>query len=73
LLQLLPRVELEAYVESISRNNSIYDSVGPIFDPTEYRQTLHSGRRESARVQLEITRHLMEARKLIDQLKPVSE
>ena len=63
--------DLEEYVSSISKNNSVYDAIGPILDPTEYRDTLHSGRRDRARTQLEITRKLLEVRQMIEALKGV--
>jgi hypothetical protein len=63
--------DLEEYVSSISKNNSIYDAVGPIQDPTEYRDTLHSGKRDRVRTQLQITQHLLQARRLIATLAPL--
>jgi hypothetical protein len=72
-LHFIEVADLEEYVSSISKNNSVYDAIGPILDPTEYRDTLHSGKRDRARTQLEITRKLLEVRQMIDQLKLPSE
>jgi hypothetical protein len=69
MLHMIEVADLEEYVSSISKNNSMYDAIGPILDPTEYRDTLHSGRRESARMQLQITQKLLEVRQLIETLK----
>jgi hypothetical protein len=70
-LVFIELADLEEYVKGISKNNSIYDAVGPILDPTEYRDTLHSGRRDRARTHLQITQKLLEVRRLIDTLSPL--
>lgn len=69
MLHSIETTDLEAYVNSVATNNATYDTIGPIVDPTAYRDMLHSGRRDNLRVQLEITRKLLEARRLIDQLQ----
>lgn len=61
--------DLEEYVSSISKNNSMYDTIGPILDPTEYRDTLHSGKRDRVRTQLQITQKLLEVRQMLETLK----
>lgn len=68
-LHFIEVADLEKYVSSIGENNSIYDAIGPILDPTEYRDTLHSGKRDRARTQLQITRKLLEVRQLVETLK----
>ena len=73
MLSLIEVADLEKYVSDVSRNNSVYDAVGPLVDPTEYRQTLTSGRRDQVRVQLEIAKHCLEIRKLFEQLPVASE
>lgn len=73
MLSLISIDDLEKHVNDVARNNNMYDTVGPIFDPTAYRNTLASGRRDHARVQLEIAKHCLEIRKLFDQLPLTSE
>lgn len=71
LLHMIPTEDMEEYVQGVSANNSLYDAVGAILDPTDYRDTLHSGKRDNVRVELQIAEKLVEIRKLIDTLKPV--
>lgn len=68
MLSLISIDDLETHINDVARNNEIYDAAGPIFNPTEYRNTLASGRRDNARTQLEIVRHCLEIRKLFDKL-----
>ncbi len=68
-LSALTTEDIEGYINAISRNNSLYDAMGPIVDPTEYRSALHSGRINSARVQLDIARKLLDIRRLMDTLE----
>lgn len=72
LMHMIPTEEIEEYIEGVSANNSMYDAVGPILDPTDYRNNLHSGKRDNMRVELQIVRKMLEIRKLIEQLKPVN-
>lgn len=69
VLHAIEVADLEAYIAEASRNNDLYDSIGPIVDPTRYRNDLHSGRRDQLRVELEIARKQLEIRKLLDQLQ----
>lgn len=69
MLHMIEVADLEGYVSSISKNNSLYDVMGPILDPTEYRDTLHSGKRDRARTQLQITQKLLEVRRMVEMLK----
>lgn len=71
MLHMVEVADLEEYVSSISKNNSMYDAIGPILDPTEYRDTLHSGKRDRVRTQLQITQKLLEVRQLVETLKGV--
>ncbi len=68
MLAFIETADLERYVQSVSRNNSLYDAMGPILDPTEYRDTLHGGKHESAAIQLQIARKMLEIRQLMDTL-----
>ena len=61
--------DLEEYVSSIGKNNNMYDTIGPILDPTEYRDTLHSGERDRVRTQLQITQKLLEVRQMLETLR----
>lgn len=72
LMHMIPTEEIEAYIEGVSANNSMYDAVGPILDPTDYRDNLHSGKRDNMRVELQIVKKMLEIRRLIEQLKPVN-
>lgn len=73
LLHMIPTADIEEYIKGVSANNSMYDAVGPILDPTDYRKTLHSGKRDNLRVELQITEKLLEIRKLINTLTPIDE
>lgn len=69
MLHMIEVADLEGYVSSVSKNNSTYDAIGPILDPTEYRDTLHSGKRDRVRTQLQIAQKLLEVRQLVETLK----
>ncbi len=71
-LHMIELEDIEEYVKDIQNNNAMYDTLGPILDPTEYRSTLHSGRRSNVKTELEIAQKLLEIRRLIDQITPVS-
>ena len=65
-LALIPTGDLDKYVEAIRLQNFEFSNFGPILAPTAYRDAAQSGAIEDARIQLEITELLLEARKLID-------
>ncbi len=65
LLATIDLDELGRHVTECKRSLSQWDSVGPIIDPTAYRDSLHSGRRNDAKNQLAIAQALLTARKAI--------
>lgn len=65
LLAFLNTADIEDYVNNVSHNNSMYDAVGAILDPTEYRNTLQSGKRNAARMELDLVRKLLEVRRAV--------
>jgi hypothetical protein len=71
LMHMISIEDMEAYIEGISENNNMYDAVGPMLDPTEYRKTLHSGKRDNMRVELQIVKKMLDIRKLINTLTPI--
>lgn len=73
LMHMIPTSAIEEYIAEVSANNNMYDAIGPMLDPTEYRKTLHSGKRDNLRVELEIVHKLLDIRKLINKLTPIDE
>jgi len=69
VLHAIEIADLEAYIEGVSLNNSTYDALGPMLDPTDYRKNLHSGRIDNLKVELQIARKMLEVRKLLDQIE----
>lgn len=65
-LAIIPLADLEAYVDQCAANNYRSESLGPIIDPTAYRDALYDGCLDDARNQLEIARHLLAARRAIE-------
>ena len=63
-LGLIPVDKLEEYVTNCRDDISRADSLGPIMDPTGYRDALQSGAYEDARLQLKIVEKLLEAVKM---------
>lgn len=68
MIHAIDLADLEAYIDRVSANNATYDTLGPILDPTAYREKLYSGQRDALRTELEIARKLLEIRKLVDGL-----
>ena len=66
MLVLLDTEELEQYLELNERSLSRVSTIGAMIDPTAYRRSLQSGEKEDADMQLQIAKHLLEARKSID-------
>jgi len=66
MLAMIPLEELEAYVTENSRHLSMYDALGPMLDPTDYRDALYGGRRDDAGHQLSIVQELLHARQAIE-------
>ena len=71
MLHMIETDDMDAYLKRVSHNNSLYDTMGPITDPTEWRLSSHNGKRESARIQLQIAQKLLEIRKLTDDLEAI--
>jgi hypothetical protein len=71
VLHAVEIADLEQYIEAVSLNNSTYDALGPMLDPTDYRKNLQSGRLDNLRVELQIARKLLEVRKLLDEIEVV--
>jgi hypothetical protein len=71
LMHMIPIEDIEEYIKGVSANNNMYDAIGPILDPTDYRKNLHSGKRDNMRVELKIVEKMLEIRKLINTLTPV--
>lgn len=66
MLILLDTNELEQYVQSMERQHSRASTIGAMLDPTAYREALDSGAKQDADNQLQIAKHLLDARKAID-------
>ncbi len=69
VLHAVEVADLEDYIKEVSRNNSMYETVGPILDPTNFNKNLHGGRLDNLRTELEIARTQLENRRLLDQLQ----
>lgn len=66
MLYVIPLDELEAYVKEVRENNNRWDSVGAILDPTAFRDAMHNGKREQAKIELQMAEHLLEVRRLVE-------
>lgn len=67
MLALIPMQQLDEYVNKHHLQLGYYDAVGPILQPTEYRDVLQNGRYDDARHQLKIVDALLTVRKLIEE------
>ena len=70
---LLNLDEMRAVNADAKRSRQHWDSIGVMFDPTYYRNSLHDGTFESAALQAEIVDHLIAIRELADKLQAVSQ
>jgi hypothetical protein len=66
-LGVLPTEDLERHVEECERSLSHVESFGCLMDPTAYLKDRDSGRIDDARLQLKIVKHLLAARKCLDE------
>lgn len=66
-IAFIPTDVLEAYLHEYHSHIQHAHSVGPILDPTGYRNALHGHEFENAERQLKMTEHILEIRKLIDE------
>lgn len=65
-LAMVPTQQLSDYVDKCHIDLSYADAVGPILEPTGYRDALQSGQLDDARNQLEIVDALLTVRMMID-------
>jgi hypothetical protein len=63
-LAMIPLEDFERYVVDGQKELSIADSMGPLLDPTGWRQAHNDGSFEEAKRQQGIVEHLLAARKL---------
>lgn len=61
---LLDVKQLKEHLSEARNSMSRVDSIGPILDPTGYRNSLQDGSFERARIQIEILDHLLAIRVL---------
>lgn len=66
LLTLIDTYDLQAHVEDCKRSLSRASSIGPLLDPTGYRNAMQTGQMEDAKHQLAIAESLLAARQAID-------
>jgi hypothetical protein len=66
-LALLKTEEVRKHVEAAEESLSRAEGFGPLLDPTAYLRDMSGGQFEDARHQLKIARHLLAARKAIDE------
>lgn len=68
MLALISLEDLEAHVKNAENSLERWDILGAIVDPTEYHNSLQNGKREQAKTELAIVKHLLEVRRLIEAL-----
>lgn len=68
MLVLISLEDLEAHVKNAEDSLNRWDSLGAIVDPTGYHNSLQNGKREQAKTELAIAKHLLEVRRLIEAL-----
>ena len=66
MLAMIPLDELESYVKDNSHHLAMYDALGPMLDPTDYKDAIFGGRRDDAHAQLVIVQKLLDARRAIE-------
>ncbi|MEO1290558.1 MAG: hypothetical protein AAFV93_22670 [Chloroflexota bacterium] len=70
MLMLIDADELEQYQKAGERQFNNARDFGSILDPTAYRNAVQNGEMENQKLQIGIIKHLLETRKLIEQLHP---
>lgn len=72
-IAIVPTEELEAHIERSADSLSRAHAMGPILDPTAYRNTLYGGGFDAAENHLKMVKHLLSIRKLIDEREAMRE
>jgi len=72
-LVLVSADDLKVALDEAASSQSIWDAVGPILEPTRYRDMLYNGTFDHATVQADIVRHLIAIRELIDKMNGIAE
>jgi len=65
-LAMIDTSELEAHITEHRLHLEHWTGIGPLLDPTQYREAIKSGKHQDAVLQLEICEALLVARKAID-------
>jgi len=66
MLIMIDTDELEKHVIYHRRHIEHWTGIGPLLDPTQYRDAIKSGKQQDAILQLEIVEALLKARQAID-------
>jgi hypothetical protein len=66
-LAIFPTAEIERHVRQCQESLERAESIGPLLDPTAYLKAFEGGHLDDARRQLAIVKHLLAARKAIDE------
>lgn len=70
MLEQIPTDDLERYIQQIDTQVQMFEAFGWVTDPTAYRKAIHGDREyESIKAQLEVARHLLHARRELDNLR----
>lgn len=67
ILATIPTEDLDRYVRACETANSRHEAFAPILDPSAYFDNQRSGKFQDAKNQGVIARHLLTARKAIDE------